>query len=174
MPAAEKKKKAKRRNMEGRARGCCPPFIYLWTDVETCVVAVENRETTTRHLQVRADAANTAAAQPQVLVQDAASDSVLDTTVTKDQGKVYRTDKYTIHWQAKGECGPLEVRLRVDGEITYDGRCLPDRGHITRSVAYLLEPPDYQPPGPGYVRVEGTVVDCAGETGSCVDEASRA
>ena len=175
MASSQKQRKKRKREEEDEpAMKCCPPCIRVWTDVETKAITVENRETTTRHLQVRADAANTAAAQPQVLVQDAAADSELETVISKDQGKVYRIDEYTVHWQAEGQCRPLAVSLSVDGEVAYEGRCLPESGRITLSRAYMLEPPDYLPPGPGLVRSEARVRDCAGLSSSCTDEVHRA
>jgi hypothetical protein len=69
-----------------------------------------------------------------------------DVTVEKDQGKVYRTDTYTVHWQAEGE-GDLKVSLQVTGIVSFSADWLPRSGSIRRSINYILHGPAYDPGG---------------------------
>lgn len=93
----------------------------------------------------------------------------------KAQGKVYRTDLYTVHWKAEGTCPPLEVTLYVTGAITptYEAKCLPAEGEVTLSRAYMMEPPNYDPVGMGTVTARLEVSDCSGKTGCCQITATR-
>ena len=121
---------------------CCPPRAMVWIDSRTSCCFIENQIDMKRRLQVRADAA--ASVQPPggpAVNAEGAGGSQLDEGTYKDQGKVYRTDTYTIHWKAEGECRPLSVELHVSGEIGYDADCLPEKGEVTISRTYMLEPP---------------------------------
>src|SRR5207244_13285575 len=93
--------------------------------------------------------------------------SQIDEGTCKEQGKVYRTDVYTVHWLAEGECRPLQVKLQVDGAIRYHAGCFPDRGEVTLSTTYLLEPPDDTPPTPDGIVAELLVRDCAKAIAHC-------
>jgi hypothetical protein len=96
---------------------------------------------------------------------DAGSDgkTEVDEFVEKNQGKVYRTDKYTIHWQADGE-GDLQVSLNVAGALNYSADWLPASGSVTVSRNFLLEPPNYAPGDPGAVTATVSVKDCMGQS----------
>ena len=153
---------------------CCPPRAMVWVDAEMTCCFIENQIDMKRRLQVRADAA--AVVQPPGgPAVDAEGDggSQIDEGTFKDQGKVYRTDVYTIHWRSEGQCRPLAVGLFVDGEVNYQALCIPEEGKVRLSRTYMLEPPDYQPPGPGQVTATLKVRDCARADASCSNSAQR-
>jgi hypothetical protein len=84
---------------------------------------------------------------------------IKDVEVRKNQGKVYRTDTYTVHWLAEGE-GKLHTTLNVTGAVSYEADWLPRSGEIRLSKTYLLEPPAYDPGGPSDVIATLRVADC--------------
>jgi hypothetical protein len=84
---------------------------------------------------------------------------IKDVEVRKNQGKVYRTDTYTVHWVATGE-GRLHVSLRVAGVVPYSADWLPREGQVHLSKTYLLEPPAYDPGGPAVMTATLQVGDC--------------
>lgn len=87
-------------------------------------------------------------------------------TAKQPQDALYRTDSYTIHWKADGNCKPLSVKLYVSGAVIYTGHCIPDEGQITLTKAYPMDPP-YTPAGLDHVEAKLDVVDCARGTASC-------
>jgi hypothetical protein len=145
----------------------------VWIDTRSVAVYVENQIQESRHLQVRADVAGTLASQPPTQVQDSGSDSQLDTTMLKNQGKVYRIDSYTIHWAVESDAGLQGIGLQVSGEVQSANQCIPKKGSITLSCSHLLEPPNYQPSGPGFVSATVTAMDCAGQAASCSTQVAR-
>lgn len=152
---------------------CCPPRALLWIDTRTTAIFVENRIEESRHFEVRADVANSINQPQPDVASDGAANSEMDQTIIKNQGKVYRSDSYTIHWKGLGECQPVQVTLSVSGETSYSAHCLPEEGEVTLSHVYLLEPPDYRPPGPGFVTATLEVVDCSQQTGLCENTVQR-
>ena len=153
---------------------CCPPRAMVWIDTRTSCCFIENQIDMKRRLQVRADAA--ASVQPPAgpaVDAEGAGGSQLDEGTFKGQGKVYRTDTYTVHWRAEGQCRPLSVQLRVNGEIDYVADCLPEEGEVTLSQSYMLEPPDYLPQGSGQVAATLSVADCARTRAVCQNVALR-
>ncbi|MEX2283981.1 MAG: hypothetical protein WEE89_15960 [Gemmatimonadota bacterium] len=117
-----------------------------------------------RRLLARADAnaAIRAPGGPEVDAEGAGG-SQLDEGTMKPQGKVYRVDEYTIHWQAIGQCRPLSVSLVVNGDRNYIANGVPETGQVALSVAYMLEPDnDYDPTGKVGITAVLTVIDCAG------------
>lgn len=127
---------------------CCDPRALVWIDARTECCPVENRlEARQRGPEGRTH---------------------------KDQGKVYRTDVYTIHWKAEGECQPLRIKLQVKGDVLYEAHCIPDEGEVTLSRAYMLEPPDYDfAKSTGFVRARLTVQDCARRVSQCENQVLR-
>lgn len=93
---------------------------------------------------------------------DANSDgkTLVDEFVFKNQGKVYRTDEYTVHWRAKGD-GEVDVRLDLSGVLSLHAEGLPDSGSITAVKNHLLEPAGYQPMDALVLRATIEVTDCA-------------
>jgi hypothetical protein len=83
--------------------------------------------------------------------------------VKKDQGKVYRTDSYTVHWEAHGH-GELHISLDLDGIIRYSADWLPRSGYVKLSKNYMLEPPNYDPGGQTELNVHAKVTDCMKRT----------
>jgi len=82
-------------------------------------------------------------------VDDSSSDSGTnfqdDVTKTvelrKPQGKVYRTDSYIVHWDARGH-GDLEVTLTVTGAVTFQGSWLRPEGRVElANVLPMIQPP---------------------------------
>jgi hypothetical protein len=127
---------------------CCDPRALVWIDARTECCAVENR----LEAQQRGPLGNT----------------------RKDQGKVYRTDVYTIHWKAEGQCQPLRIRLQVRGDVGYEAHCIPNEGQVTLSRAYMLEPPDYAfAKSTGFVSALLTVQDCARRSSRCENVVPR-
>lgn len=153
---------------------CCPPRAMVWIDSKTSCCFIENKIDMSRRLQTRADAAATIQL-PGGPAQDAqaGSGSQLDEGTYKDQGKVYRSDVYTIHWQSDGQCLPLQVSLSVSGAIQYRAECLPMEGEVTLSQTYMLEPPDYAPPGDAFVSAELLVEDCTHASALCENTVAR-
>jgi hypothetical protein len=145
----------------------------VWIDTHSVAVFVENSIQESRHLRVRADVAGTLAAQPPTQVQDSASDSELDTSTVKDQGKVYRIDSYTVHWRVEAESGVQEVQLKIDGEVQCVNNCVPKDNSLTLSCSHLLLGPQYVPAGPGFVSASVKVTDCAGQAADCTVRVSR-
>lgn len=167
-------KRVKRRDIKKPDLCCCSPRAMLWIDARTECCFIENKIDMQRRLQARADAA--AAVRPPGGPDTNAQSgggSQLDEGTMKDQGKIYRTDVYTVHWKADGPCQPLLVRLSVRGDVQYQADCLPDRGEVTLSNTYLLEPPNYAPPGNGNVTAFLSVDDCAHAHGECENTAYR-
>ncbi len=153
---------------------CCPPTAMLWIDTRTECCFVENKIDMRRSLQTRSDAA--AAVRPPGGPDESAQSGAgtrFDEGTMKDQGKLYRTDVYTVHWLADGRCQPLAVRLWIRGEVQYEADCLPLAGEVTLSRSYLLEPPAYAPQGPGEVVARLSVEDCAHMHGECENVAQR-
>ncbi len=85
-----------------------------------------------------------------------------DTEIHKDQGKVYRIDSYTVHWQAEGQ-GPLHISLKVGGVLAYAADWLPATGNVRLSKTYLLEPPAYDPGGVAELNALLTIRDCCNQ-----------
>jgi hypothetical protein len=171
---AAPRKQQKKPDDKPQLRGCCEPLGMLWMDTLSSQIFVENSLQKRSRLDVRAAVAQSIPPPPpQGMVQQGASDSELDVSIMKEQGKVYRTDRYTVHWRAQGQCRPLWVRLKVTGEVQYTAECLPEEGQVTLSRSYMLEPPAYAPPGPGSVQATLDVTDCAGQSASCDNEALR-
>lgn len=142
---------------------CCPPQVLVWVDTRTSCIFVENKIIEGRHLGVRSDVGQTfTGTTPPASMQSGHSDSQVDTSTTKNQGKVYRTDIYTINWRVEAQCKPLAVQLTLDGEIKFTtDKCLPAEGQVTLSRAYMLEPPAYAPPGQGFLSATIEATDCA-------------
>lgn len=140
---------------------CCPPRAMLWIDARTHSIFVENKIDVKRRLQVRADA-NASIRPPAGPDSDAdgSGGSELEEGTLKEQGKVYRTDYYTIHWRAEGQCQPLLVALRVGGAKDYFAGSISPSGSVTLSATYMMEPP-YVPQGPDFLEAELLVRDCA-------------
>src|SRR5690606_24363918 len=70
---------------------------------------------------------------------DSGSDTVIDSVIKKDQGKVYRTDRYTVHWEAQGD-GHLRVDLAIGGAVRQHLEWLRESGEVTVVRNHLLEP----------------------------------
>lgn len=182
MPRAKKRAKTRRTRRdrvrderpERRSMECCGPRAHLYIDSRSDQIWVENSMSRHSQLDVTASLASavTTPATPG-MVQQGAADSKLDDSIMKAQGKVYRTDRYTVHWQAEGSCRPLQVSLFVKGEVAYQADCLPEQGEVTLSRTYLLVPPAYDPPGPGSLSAELEVTDCAGESAICGNTVPR-
>ena len=176
-PTAAKKRRTVDRRIKEKPHAdlcCCPPRAMVWIDSKTSCCFIENKIDMRRRLQARADAA--AAIQlPGGAAQDAqgGGGTQLDEGTFKDQGKVYRTDVYTVHWKAEGQCMPLQAELRLDGAIQYNASCVPLEGEVTLSKTYMLEPPDYDPPGSAFVSARLIVRDCAGEEARCENTGPR-
>ena len=142
---------------------CCPPVARVWVETRTAATFVENKIDMKRRLQVRADA--NASVRPPVgpdVNADGSGGSQLDEGTLKDQGKVYRTDAYTVHWQVEGD-GPLQISLRLSGAVAYDAGWLPVAGNLTVSRNYLLEPPAYDPGGDAFLTAYVEAVNCRGQ-----------
>ncbi len=153
---------------------CCPPRAMVWIDTRTSCCFIENQIDMKRQLLARADAV--ASVQPPAgpsVNAESGGGTQFDETTFKDQGKVYRTDTYIIHWKADGQCWPLSVQLHVDGEVDYAADCLPEEGEVTLSHAYMLEPPDYLPQGSGKVTATLNVADCTRMRAVCQNVAPR-
>jgi len=146
----------------------------VWIDTRSECCFVENKIDMKRRLQARADA-NASLRPPggPDTNADGSGGSQLDEGTMKDQGKVYRTDVYTIHWKAEGLCRPLQVRLLVDGAREWQGNCLPEEGKVTLSRSYLMEPPTYAPQGPATLAATLFVQDCAKQTARCRNQVDR-
>jgi hypothetical protein len=142
---------------------CCPPVAHIWIDSRSHCCFIENEIDMSRRLLARADA-NASVRPPGGPEVDAegAGGSQLDEGTFKKQGKVYRIDEYTIHWEAVGQCRPLDVNLRVGGDLAYQARHLPERGDVVLSHAYILEPPNYDAPTKVGINATLVVSDCAG------------
>ena len=140
---------------------CCPPAAMVWIDsrVECCFV--ENQLEMKRRFTVRSD--SNASLNPPggpATNADGSGDSQIDEGTLKEQGKVYRTDIYTVHWKAEGDCRPLEVTLDVSGARTWYGSCLPLEGEVTMSKSYMMKPPEYTPQGENYLKAVLRVKSC--------------
>jgi hypothetical protein len=105
---------------------------------------------------------------------DAKSDghTTVDEFVYKNQGKIYRTDQYTVHWQAEGE-GDLQVTLVLSGALQYSADWLPKSGSVTVSRSYVLEPPAYQPADAAELAARLTVTDCTNQVASQENRSAR-
>lgn len=142
---------------------CCPPMAHIWIDSRSHCCFIENEIDMRRRLLARADAnASVRAPGGPEVDAEGAGGSQLDEGTFKKQGKVYRIDEYTVHWEAEGHCQPLEVNLRVSGDISYQARRLPQRGQVVLSHAYILEPPNYDAPTKVGINATLLVADCAG------------
>lgn len=162
------------RPQERAPSGCCPPRAMVWIDAESQQIFVENSMQQRTRLDVRAAIAQATTTSPSPgMVQHGTGDSELEDTVLKSQGKVYRTDRYTVHWRAEGQCRPLEVRLSVGGAVAYRAECLPEEGRVVLSRSYLMEPPGYDPDGADYLRADVEVRDCSGLSISCWNQIPR-
>jgi len=91
---------------------------------------------------------------------DSDSDTVIDVVVKKEQGKVYRTDCYTVHWRAEGD-GHLLVTLELSGALSQTLQWLEPSGSVTLVRNHLLEPPDYKPMDALVLDAILVVEDCA-------------
>lgn len=153
---------------------CCDPLAMVWIDARTECCFIENKIDMKRRLQVRADA-NASLKRPggPETNADGSGGSQLDEGTLKDQGKIYRTDLYTIHWRAEGQCQPLRAQLQVGGEVDYVANCIPNSGEVTLSRTYMLEPPNYAASVPGSVTATLTVEDCAHKTAKCENTVQR-
>ena len=115
-----------------------------------------------RRLLARADAnASVRAPGGPEVDAEGAGGSQLDEGTFKKQGKVYRIDEYTVHWEACGQCLPLDVALTVGGDVDYRAQHLPERGEVVLSHAYILEPPNYDAPTKVGINATLAVSDCA-------------
>lgn len=153
---------------------CCPPRALVWIDSRTSSIFVDNKIDMKRRLQVRADA-NASIRPPggPDTNADGSGGSQLDEGTLKEQGKIYRTDIYTIHWKAEGQCRPLRVMLSLEGAITNSIDCLPEEGELTQSVTYILEPPHYIPPGSDSLTATLNVQDCTKQVSKCQNMVKR-
>ena len=77
---------------------CCPPRALVWIETNTTNIFVENKIDVKRNLQVRSDAAATINdLTKKDIAGDGGAGSHLEETELKAQGKIYRTDTYTIN-----------------------------------------------------------------------------
>lgn len=149
------------RETRGNELCCCPPRARVWIETRTEAIYVENKTEMQRRLQVRADANTTIRppAGPDANA-DGSGGSQIDEGTLKEQGKIYRVDTYVVHWSAEG-AGDLEVALSVLA-LGWRGTWLGRSDSVSLAKAYLLTPPDYQPPSPDSVEATITVRDCFG------------
>lgn len=142
---------------------CCPPVAHIWIDSRSHCCPVENEIDMKRRLL--ANATGAAAVRlpggPEVDAEGSGG-TQLDEGTFKKQGKVYRIDEYTVHWKADGQCRPLDVALRVNGDVSYQARHLPECGEVVLSHAYILEPPNYDSPTKTGINATLIVADCSG------------
>ncbi len=154
---------------------CCKPIARIWMDARTIsTVAIENKISQQRVFKVRteANASHLAPGAPDTSA-DGSGGSQLDEGVFKDQGKIYRTDSYTVHWKAEGQCRPLRVGIQLFGAVTYGADWLPEEGEVTISHNYLMEPPNYSLDGAAEVIATITVQDCANNLVRCQNRIGR-
>jgi len=117
-------------------------------------------------LQVRADvdAAIKPPAGPDTNA-DSSAGSELKVDTLKGQGKVYRSDIYTIHWKAEGHGQPLHVNITISGACNWSVTWLPLEGQVTLTRAYMMYPPNYSPPNDTeYLIARIDATDCMGNS----------
>lgn len=148
---------------------CCPPTASVYIETSSRAVFVENEIDMKRRLMVRADsnASVNPPSGPDVNA-DGSGGSQLDEGTFKKQGKVYRTDCYTVHWHAHGD-GPLRVRLTLNGAVSWSADWLPTSGKTAVSANHLLEPPDYSPRVTTRVTARLEVFNCQQQR-ACIDQ----
>jgi hypothetical protein len=147
-------------DVRGNELCCCPPRARIWIETRSVAEFVENKIDMKRRLMVRADA--NASVRPPAgpdVNADGSGGSQLDEGTMKDQGKVYRTDTYIVHWSTEGH-GDLEVSIDVPA-LGWAGTWLEKSGQVELARSFILEPP-YTAPPPDSVTARILVRDCCG------------
>jgi hypothetical protein len=147
---------------------CCDPKARVRIETKSKAIYVENKTDYKKRLMSRADA-NVV----QGVSADGSGGAQVDEGTLKDQGKIYRTDAYTVHWEAEGD-GDLEVTLVLSRALTYVAEWLPSKGKITVTKNHLLLPPTYALPAEARLVATLTVRDCCGAVVTQTQEATLA
>ena len=147
---------------------CCGPKATVWggTSAKCCVIS--NKMLEDELLQVRADANASVSPPggPQVNA-DGSGGSELRTMLRKDVDLIEAIITYRFEWQATGQCQPLAVRVRVDGQVQADIRCAPDRGHTELTVRKVQKAEEVNSAARDSATATVSVVDCAGNRSDC-------